>query len=111
VSLVRSYARPPNTPSGCANAPLGRYVRVRKNEKSAVYTLTLRAEGNGPPAAIRLRKALKVMLRSFGLRCILIQQIGTAQASEASESTATPSASSTPQRGYKRKRHNKGAES
>lgn len=36
--------------------------------------LTLRAEGPGPPPAIRLRRALKCLLRSFGLRCVSIEE-------------------------------------
>lgn len=34
------------------------------------YTLQLRPEGDGPPPVIRLRSALKVLKRAFGLRCI-----------------------------------------
>lgn len=32
-------------------------------------TITLVPEGDGPPAEVRIRGALKVLLRRFGLRC------------------------------------------
>jgi hypothetical protein len=35
--------------------------------------LTVRAEGPGPPAAIRLRHLLKSMLRGYGLRVVSIE--------------------------------------
>ena len=34
------------------------------------WHLTFRAEGQGPPVAIRVRRLLKAALRSYGLRCI-----------------------------------------
>jgi hypothetical protein len=34
------------------------------------YRITVRAEGQGPPAIIRLRRFLKVLLRVAGLRCV-----------------------------------------
>lgn len=36
------------------------------------WTIVVRAEGEGPPAAIRVRRALKFLLRSHGLRCTRI---------------------------------------
>lgn len=33
------------------------------------WTISLRAEGPGPPVEVRVRRALKWLLRSFGLRC------------------------------------------
>lgn len=40
-----------------------------------VFTLTIRSEGHHlAPVAVRLRRALKLLLRSFGLRCVSIAQ-------------------------------------
>jgi hypothetical protein len=38
--------------------------------------LTLRETGPGPPAVVRLRGALKCLLRTFGLRCVSIEEVG-----------------------------------
>lgn len=38
------------------------------------FILTLEPTPQGPPAEIRLRRALKTLLRSFGLRCVNIQE-------------------------------------
>lgn len=35
-----------------------------------LFRLDLRAEGDGPPVEIRVRRVLKNMLRSYGLRCV-----------------------------------------
>jgi hypothetical protein len=34
------------------------------------WTLTFRAEGDGPPVEIRIRRLLKAALRVYRLRCI-----------------------------------------
>lgn len=34
------------------------------------WTLTFRAEGDGPPVEIRVRRLLKAALRTYGLRCV-----------------------------------------
>ena len=34
------------------------------------FTLTIRAEGDGVPAVVRLRGLLKECLRKYGLRCV-----------------------------------------
>lgn len=39
-----------------------------------VFTIQLRSEGPGPPAIVRLRRALKAMLRMFGLRCVGVRE-------------------------------------
>jgi hypothetical protein len=39
------------------------------------YTVTLRATGDGPPAAVRLRRFLKAALRQYGLRCIGCEEV------------------------------------
>jgi hypothetical protein len=41
------------------------------------YLVELRAEGAGPPAAIRLRRWLKACLRSYGLRCVSVEEVRT----------------------------------
>lgn len=40
------------------------------------YVITLRAEGtDDPPPAIRLRQALKLLLRTFRLRCVEAREV------------------------------------
>jgi hypothetical protein len=87
----RSFTRAHNPPYPlyARERATGLLADARENEKPTAYTLTLRAEGDGPPVAIRLRKALKVLLRSFGLRCTGVEQIGTAQACEGTPLTIT----------------------
>jgi len=36
------------------------------------WTLIFRAEGDGPPTAVRVRRLLKAALRAYGLRCVRI---------------------------------------
>lgn len=36
----------------------------------ATYIITVRAEGDGPPAIIRLRRAFKILLRACGVRIL-----------------------------------------
>jgi len=38
--------------------------------ETATWILEFRAEGDGPPAEIRVRRLLKAALRRFGLRCV-----------------------------------------
>jgi hypothetical protein len=40
-----------------------------------VYRLTLRVLTDDVPAAVRMRRALKCLLRSFRLRCLDIQRV------------------------------------
>jgi hypothetical protein len=40
------------------------------------YRLELEAKPAGVPAAVRLRRALKVLLRAFGLRCVWVREVG-----------------------------------
>jgi hypothetical protein len=47
------------------------------------FLVELRAEGPGPPAAVRLRRWLKAALRQHGLRCVSVRQAaGPGQAGE-----------------------------
>lgn len=46
------------------------------------WRLVLQAEGNGPPAVCRIRRALKWLLRTHGLRCV--------EATELHDSRAKP---------------------
>jgi hypothetical protein len=39
------------------------------------WQVTLQAEGAGPPVYVRLKRCLKNMLRSFGIRAVDIRQI------------------------------------
>jgi hypothetical protein len=43
--------------------------------ESDAWQITLRAEGPGPPAYVRLKRALKNLLRSYQLRVTDIRQI------------------------------------
>lgn len=38
-------------------------------DPGAIVQVSLKAEGQGPPVAIRLRRWLKAALRGYGLRC------------------------------------------
>jgi hypothetical protein len=62
----------------------------------ADFILHLRSLPHEVPVWIRMRRLLKLLLRSLGFRCIGIEQIGIAQASEVAEpmvaSSAGPSA-------------------
>jgi hypothetical protein len=40
-----------------------------------VYLVALRAEGDGPPPAVRLRRLLKCCLRAFGLRALRVEEM------------------------------------
>lgn len=83
---------PPHTPRGQANLPRGRCERARKHkrrERNVVdpetYILTLRPEPSGldhhgREPAYRLKRAAKVLLRSFGLRCVNVRQEQNASA-------------------------------
>jgi hypothetical protein len=42
----------------------------QRTREAELWHLTFRAEGDGPPVAIRVRRLLKRALRSFGLRCV-----------------------------------------
>ena len=54
-------AEPPPIPANEPDAP-------------ATFTLTIRSEGHHvAPVAVRLRRCLKSMLRTFGLRCVDIR--------------------------------------
>jgi hypothetical protein len=39
------------------------------------FLVELRAEGEGPPAVVRLRRWLKAALRQHGLRCVRVQEM------------------------------------
>jgi hypothetical protein len=42
-------------------------------ERPQRYLITLAPVGDGPPAEVRVRRALKCLLRSFGLRCTAVR--------------------------------------
>ena len=39
------------------------------------FEIVLKAEGQGPPVEIRLRRWLKAALRGYGLRCLTIRVV------------------------------------
>ena len=43
--------------------------------KGEAYTVTFTSAGTGPEMIIRLRRMLKISLRSFGLRCMAISEV------------------------------------
>jgi hypothetical protein len=45
------------------------------NKPIDLVTITLRPEGPGPPAAVRLKRCLKSLLRAYGLRCVDIREV------------------------------------
>ena len=46
------------------------------------YTLTLKGTGSGPPTIIRIRRALKYLLRACGLRCVAISEVKPGESDE-----------------------------
>jgi hypothetical protein len=57
-------------------------------DESRLFTLELRAEGDGPPAVIRLRRLLKASLRNFGLRCVDVRAAGGGDGTVAADDAA-----------------------
>jgi hypothetical protein len=53
--------------------------------KPPEFLLSLRAEGAGPPGIIRLRRALKCLLRSCGLRCVRVEILDGPEVAEGGE--------------------------
>jgi len=54
----------------------------------SIYRVDLQPIASNIPEAIRLRRFLKSALRSFGLRCTAVEQIGTAQGLEGTGDTS-----------------------
>lgn len=52
------------------------------------YRLLLQAQAGPVPAVVRLRRALKCLLRSFGLKCVAVEEVWTEQADASGESPA-----------------------
>ena len=48
----------------------GQRAREHNTKPDEIWNLSFRAEGEGPPAEIRVRRFLKVALRRFGLKCV-----------------------------------------
>jgi hypothetical protein len=67
----------------------------------ATFTLVLQSLPSDVPEFIRLRRALKFLLRSCGLRCTGIECNGPANASEGSKPTITADEASTRETGRK----------
>jgi hypothetical protein len=56
--------------------------------KPPEYRLDVRSEGPGPPTHIRVRRALKYLLRACGLRCVAIPLADGPEAAEGGEVAA-----------------------
>ena len=71
-NLATWHARNRNTKTQLLE--LARDMRARMPSlsisKPATWFLAFRAEGDGPPVEIRVRRLLKRALRGFGLRCV-----------------------------------------
>jgi hypothetical protein len=52
---------------------------TQPNDPLPVYLVRLQAQVSEVPPACRLRRGLKVLLRSFGLRCLAVQEVGPAK--------------------------------
>ena len=48
----------------------------RANEGDRIFLVELKATAGDVPGEVRLRRALKCLLRSFGLRAVRIEEIG-----------------------------------
>jgi hypothetical protein len=73
VNLALAHTHTPPTPPSGTQVPAGA-GRVRVCERGTTVVLTLADTRTGPPFEIRLRRLLKVALRTFGLRCIDLKQ-------------------------------------
>ena len=45
------------------------------NDNRQTFTITVRATGPGPETIIRLRRGLKMLLRSCGLRAVDVREV------------------------------------
>ncbi len=48
------------------------------NQKPADVCLVLRPLPNGAPAAVKIRKLLKALLRVYGLKCVSVSEVPAA---------------------------------
>jgi hypothetical protein len=70
-------ARAPHTPLWVPKDPRAGVCACDMDTPNAgkiIFSVDLRAEGQGPPVEIRLRRFLKCALRSFGLRAVEVRQ-------------------------------------
>lgn len=56
--------------------PPARTNSLASRRPSEAFRVTLRPEGDGPPAANRLKLALKTLLRRHGLRAVEVEDVG-----------------------------------
>jgi len=61
---------------------------TRACESASNYRITVTPEGDGPPADVRLRRALKTLLRTHRLRCIEVRAVAQRTTPENSASVA-----------------------
>lgn len=72
-SGARSAMRPQNHGSEARNAD-------SHGRTDSSWAIVLRAEGEGPPAQVRIRQGLKRLLRAHGLRCTALRWPGPIRA-------------------------------
>jgi|GEM_PF-5629600 len=51
------------------------HARARGKTEQSAYRITLVALSGDPPAIVRLRRALKTLLRAYRLRCRLVEAL------------------------------------
>jgi hypothetical protein len=77
VERVRLEGPGPAPVPGPPSSPSSPPSRPSRAGAGLTYRVTLRPlpQGDGPPALVRLRKALKVLLRSFRLRAVRVEEL------------------------------------
>jgi hypothetical protein len=63
---------------------------ARTEEPRQTFRLTVRPEPWSTPVTVRLRRALKVLLRSFGFRVVAVEQVKVSQTADPDQPDATP---------------------
>jgi hypothetical protein len=56
-----------------------------EREQKPTWRLTIRPEGPGAPGIVRLRGCLKWLLRTWGLRCMSVEQVNEQKPAEVEE--------------------------
>jgi len=76
LDTTRTRALPPVPPSTCARAGVDGCLGVSEGRKAdPIFVLHLRPLPSTMPATIRLRRLLKLALRSFNFRCTEVIEV------------------------------------